>query len=89
MPLVFIPTPLRDLTGGVTEIALDGSTVGELIDILESRYPGLKDRLCRSDSLAPGIQVSIDDVMTRRGLQAKVQPNSEVHFLPVIGGGAF
>jgi molybdopterin synthase sulfur carrier subunit len=87
MPIVFIPSPLRDLTGGVGEIAVEGSTVGELIDALENRFPGLRDRLCRGDSLAPGLQVSIDHMMTRRGLLAKVQPESEVHFLPVIGGG--
>jgi molybdopterin synthase sulfur carrier subunit len=87
MPIVFIPTPLRDLTGGVVEIAVDGSTVGALIDALENRFPGLRDRLCRGDSLAPGLQVSIDHMMTRRGLQARVQAESEVHFLPVIGGG--
>ena len=87
MPVVFIPTPLRDLTGGVVEIGLEGSTVGELIDELDRRFPGLKSRLTRGDSLAPGLQVSIEDVMTRRGLKASVQPDSEVHFLPVIGGG--
>ncbi|MGO8900225.1 MAG: MoaD/ThiS family protein [Isosphaeraceae bacterium] len=87
MPVVFIPTPLRGLTGGVTEISLEGSTVGALVDALDSRFPGLKERLCRGDSLSPGLQISIDHVMTRRGLLARVRPESEVHFLPVIGGG--
>jgi molybdopterin synthase sulfur carrier subunit len=87
MPVVFIPTPLRGLTGGVTQIRLEGSTVGELVDALDSRFPGLKERLCRGDSLSPGLQISIDHVMTRRGLLARVRPESEVHFLPVIGGG--
>jgi sulfur-carrier protein len=87
MPTVFIPPPLRDLAGGEVEVSLEGSTVGELIDALDVRFPGLKTRLTRGDSVAPGLQVSIDDVMTRRGLKASVQPDSEVHFLPVIGGG--
>ena len=87
MPVVFIPTPLRGLTGGVSQISLEGSTVGELVDALDSRFPGLKERLCRGDSLSPGLQISIDHVMTRRGLLARVRPESEVHFLPVIGGG--
>jgi molybdopterin converting factor small subunit len=87
MPLVFIPAPLREVTGGVAEISLDGSTVGELVDALDLRFPGIKLRLCRGDSLAPGLQVSIDHVMTRRGLHATVHRESEVHFLPVIAGG--
>lgn len=87
MPVVFIQRPLRELTGGAAEIAVDGQTVGEVVDALERRFPGIRQRLCRGDALAPGLQVSIDDVMTTRGLRARVRPESEVHFLPAIGGG--
>ncbi len=55
MPTVFIPPPLRDLTGGVAEIAVDGSTVREVVEALECQFPGIKPRLCRGDSLAPGL----------------------------------
>ncbi len=87
MPVVFIPTPMRDLTDGVTEVNVTGNTVGEVIDALEQRFPGIKSRLCRGDKLAPGLQVSIDATMTLRGLRTAVAPASEVHFLPTIGGG--
>jgi molybdopterin synthase sulfur carrier subunit len=87
MPVVFIPSPMRDLTGGVSEAAVEGTTVREVIDALDVRFPGLRDRLVRGDSLAPGLQVAIDHVMTPRGLRAKLRPESEVHFLPAIGGG--
>ena len=87
MPVVFIPKPLRDITAGTAEVTVVGSTVRAVVDALELRYPGIKTRLCRGDSLAPGLQVSIDHVMTTRGLRATVRPSSEVHFLPVIGGG--
>lgn len=87
MPTVFIPPPLRDLTSGVAEIAVDGETIRQVVEALDRQFPGLKQRLCRGDSLAPGLQVSVDHVMTTRGLRAAVRPGSEVHFLPVIGGG--
>ncbi len=87
MPVVFIPKPLRDMTGDAAELTVEGSTVREVVNALELHFPGIKTRLCRGDSLAPGLQVSIDHVMTTRGLRATVQPDSEVHFLPVIGGG--
>ncbi len=87
MAIVFIPAPHRDLTGGLAEIAVVGSTIGEVIDALDHRFPGIRSRLCRGESLAPGLQVSIDDVMTGRGLRAPVRAGSEVHFLPAIGGG--
>ena len=87
MPLVFIPTPMRELTGGQAQIQVAGETVRDLIDALESTYPGIKDRLCRGDELIPGLTVCIDSTMTRRGLNARVTPENEVHFLPPIGGG--
>jgi sulfur-carrier protein len=87
MPVAFIPAPLRDLTGGVAEVAVEGDTVRDVIDALERRFPGIKPRLCRDDSLAPGLQIAVDAVMTTRGMRAKLRPESEVHFLPAIAGG--
>jgi len=87
MPLVFIPSPLRDLTGGQAELEVAGSTVRELIDVLDDRFPGIRGRLCREGELQPALQVSIDGTFSRRGLDARVPPASEVHFLPVFGGG--
>jgi molybdopterin synthase sulfur carrier subunit len=87
MPRVFIPAQIRDLTGGTAEIELAGATVRELVDGLEQRFPGLRERLCAGGELSPGLQVSIDGAFSRRGLDAAVQPESEVHFLPVFGGG--
>jgi len=87
MPRVFIPAQLRDLTLGKAEIEVAGSTVRELIETLEKRFPRMQDRLCSGGELSPALQVSIDGTFSRRGLDARVQPASEVHFLPVFGGG--
>ena len=87
MPVIFIPTQWRDLTGGVSRVEVEGGDVREAVDALELRFPGVKRRLCRGDALAPGLQVCVDDVMTPRGLRVALRPASEVHFLPAIGGG--
>ena len=87
MPRVFIPSPLRNLTGGQADLEVAGTTVRELIGELESRFPGIRGRLCAGEDLSPALQVSIDGTFSRRGLDARVQPTSEVHFLPVFGGG--
>jgi len=87
MARVFIPAQLRDLTGGIAELEIAGTTVREIVAELERRFPGIEQRLCTGGELAPNLQVSIDDVLSRRGLDAKVSPASEVHFLPVFGGG--
>ncbi|MCE9527118.1 MAG: MoaD/ThiS family protein [Planctomycetales bacterium] len=87
MPLVFIPAQIRSLTGGKAQIELTAGSVREVVEVLESRFPGIKERLCQGDELAPGLQLSIDHVMSSRGLRTKLKPGSEVHFLPAFGGG--
>lgn len=87
MPRVFIPAQLRDLTGGAAELEVPGDTVRALVQSLEAQHPGIRSRLCREDELSPALQVSIDGQFSRRGLDARVGPQSEVHFLPVFGGG--
>ena len=64
-----------------------GATVREVVEQLERRFAGIKPRVCQDGELSPGLQVSIDGTFSRRGLDAVVGPNSEVHFLPVFGGG--
>ncbi|WP_425615734.1 MoaD/ThiS family protein [Anatilimnocola sp. NA78] len=87
MPTVFIPAQLRGLTNGQAQVEVAAETVAEAIKRLEEQFPGIRERLCLAGELLPGLQVSIDHRFTRQGLSAALQPNSEVHFLPVIGGG--
>jgi hypothetical protein len=87
MATVFIPAQWRDLSGGVAEIRVDGATLGEVIAAVELRCPGIAARLCDGPSIAPGLAVSIDGSITSRGLLSPVEPDSEIHVLPAIGGG--
>jgi molybdopterin synthase sulfur carrier subunit len=87
MPRVFIPPALRTLTSGVGELELAGKTVQQVVDALDARFPGLRQRLCEGDALKPGLAVAVDGQVSSLGLLAKTQPASEVHFLPAIGGG--
>jgi sulfur-carrier protein len=87
MSRVFIPPALRTLTKDTGELEIAGSTVRQIIDALDERFPGLRDRLCEGDELKPGLTVAIDGHLSSVGLMAKVRPRSEIHFLPAIGGG--
>ena len=87
MAIVHIPTQLRTLTGGVERVEVAGANLRQVIAALEAAYPGLGSRLLKDDGISPGLAVSIDGAFTNRGLLAKVQPQSEIHFLPAIGGG--
>ena len=87
MPTVVIPSLMRNLTGGEANITLSGTTVREVIDNLESRYPGMKERLCEEGRLKPGIAVYINGLLSRGSVLERVDADAEIHFLPAIGGG--
>lgn len=86
MVRVFIPAALRQLTDDRSQIDVDAMTLREAIEALEQRCPGIQQQLCEDDGLAATLQVAIDDTMTRR-MSAPLKPDSEIHFLPAIGGG--
>ena len=87
MALVFVPSLMQPLTGGNDRIEVAGSTVRQIVDNLEAEYPGVKDRLVEDRRIKPNIAVAVDGEITPLGLLEKVGENSEVHFLPAIGGG--
>lgn len=87
MAMVHIPAQLRPLTSGAESLPIDAANVRLLIEQLESRFPGIRDRLCDGDRIRPGLQVSIDGALTSKGLAARLTAESEVFFLPAIGGG--
>ena len=87
MPEVFIPAMLRELTGGRSSVEAAGSTVREVIDDLESRWPGLRDRLVSNGRLLPNLSVAVDGEVSPLGLREAVAPSSEVHFVAAIKGG--
>ena len=78
---------MRKLTDGEANITLSGTTVREVIDNLEDRYPGMKERLCEEGRLKPGIAVYINGLLTRGSILERVDTDAEIHFLPAIGGG--
>tara|TARA_B100001750_G_C15392817_1_gene538345 strand:- start:183 stop:446 length:264 start_codon:yes stop_codon:yes gene_type:complete len=87
MVVVCIPTLLRQLTKGQDKVVVDGNTLGKVVDQLDESYPGLKSRLIVQGQLKPSITASIDGAFIRKGLYERVNPDSEVTFLPNISGG--
>jgi sulfur-carrier protein len=87
MATVHIPSLLRDVTQGQDTITLPAATVRRLIEGLDERFPGFKERICAGDSIRPSIAVWVDGEVTRQGMIQPLGEASEVHFLPAIGGG--
>jgi molybdopterin converting factor small subunit len=87
MATVYIPTQWRDLTDGISQVPVTGTTLREVTVGLDTKFPGFAARLCDGDGIAAGLAVSIDGAIASRGLRSPVQPGSEIHILPAIGGG--
>ena len=87
MATVFIPTMLRPLAGGCEALEAPGSTVREVVEDLTRRYPKLRSRLLDGGQLRGNISVAIDGEVSTLGMLDKVEPGSEVHFIPAISGG--
>ncbi len=87
MARVFIPTMLQSLTSGVKDLWIDARNIEEVVGILEKQFPGMSDRLLVEGNLVSTVVVSVDGQVSRLGLLERVQDESEVHFVPNMGGG--
>ena len=87
MAKIFIPTMLQSLTAGVKQVDLNARNVRQIIERLEELYPGMKDRLGEDGEIRPNLAIAIDGDVAIMGMLEKVGENSEVHFVPAIGGG--
>ena len=87
MAKIFIPTMLQSLTAGVKQVDLDARNVRQIIERLGELYPGMKDRLLEDGEIRPNLAIAIDGDVAIMGMLEKVGENSEVHFVPAIGGG--
>jgi molybdopterin synthase sulfur carrier subunit len=88
---VKIPTLLRSLTGEKSTVTADGtSTLGELVEHLESSYPGMRDRLCEADGQLRrfvNVFVNGEDVRFLHGLESVLAEGDEVSIVPAVAGG--
>jgi molybdopterin synthase sulfur carrier subunit len=90
MAQVKIPTPLRKYTGGAGGVEAQGGTVSALIDDLEKRHPGLKERICDESGQVRrfvNIFVNGEDIRFLEHLATPVNAGDEVSIVPAIAGG--
>ena len=88
---VRVPTTLRTLTAGASEIAVDGATVSEVLDQLEAAHPGFKERLLDGEGQLRrfvNLYVADDDVRFREGMDTAVADGATVSIIPAVAGGA-
>jgi molybdopterin converting factor small subunit len=87
---VRVPGPLRVHTQGEKVVRGDGSTVAELLDDLDLRYPGVRTGLFDSSGELRrfvNIYVNDEDIRYLGRLEAPLSPGDTVSILPAVAGG--
>jgi sulfur-carrier protein len=87
---VRVPTILRTYTGGASEVDADGATLGEVLDSLEAKYPGIRARvLDDAGKLRRFVNVYVgnEDVRFADGLQTTTPDGAQVSVIPAVAGG--
>jgi len=91
MPVkVRIPTQLRPLAGGNSELALEGATVAEVLKALEVAHPGFQDRLFDDGGKLRrfvNVFVADEDIRFQDGLETPVAEGATVSIVPAVAGG--
>jgi sulfur-carrier protein len=88
---VRIPTPLRRVTEGAAEVEAQGSSVRELIEDLERRYPGMRERLCDDSGEVRrfvNIFVGDEDIRFLSGVDTPLQEGTQISIVPAVAGGS-
>ena len=88
--LVRIPTPLRRMTNGLDKVEVAESSLSQMIESLESNYPGFKERLLDENGdlrYFVNIYVNGEDVRFLEGLATATNAGDEVSIVPAVAGG--
>ncbi|MEU1065552.1 MoaD/ThiS family protein [Streptomyces albidoflavus] len=87
---VRIPTILRTYTDGAKTVEGGGTTLAELIDDLETRHAGIKERIVDGDQLRRFVNVYLNDEDVRflDSIDTKVADGDNVTILPAVAGGS-
>jgi molybdopterin synthase sulfur carrier subunit len=87
---VRIPTPLRRLTAGRNVVEVEGETIREIMDNLETSHPGFKDKIFTAEGSLKrfvNIYVNENDIRTLDDLATRIRPGDSVAIVPAIAGG--
>jgi sulfur-carrier protein len=88
---VRIPSPLRNFTNGADVIEVDGATVGEALNNLKTKAPGIETRLFKGVNQLNrfvNVYLSEEDIRFQKNLDTPVKAGDEISIVPAIAGGA-
>ncbi|MEC7228271.1 MAG: MoaD/ThiS family protein [Candidatus Latescibacterota bacterium] len=87
---VNIPTPLRKLTNNESEVSVEASSVGDLVDALEAAYSGIAEKLLdQKGDIRRYVNVFVNDEDIRflDGKGTALEDGDNISIVPAIAGG--
>jgi molybdopterin synthase sulfur carrier subunit len=88
---VKIPTPLRNLTGDLSEVTAASDSITALVEELEGVYPGMRERLLdERGELRRFVNLFVngEDIRFREGLETPLGEGDEISIVPAVAGGS-
>ncbi|MEB3352088.1 MAG: MoaD/ThiS family protein [Cyanobacteriota bacterium] len=87
---VLIPTPLQKFTNNDASVALEASSVDELLKAMEGCYPGILNRLCDEEGKLRrflNVYVNSEDIRFLDHQNTPLNDGDEVSIVPAVAGG--
>ena len=85
-----IPTQLRALAGGASEVEVDAATVGDALKALNAQHAGFDERLFDDRGELRrfvNIFVADEDIRFMQGVDTPLTDGSVVSIIPAVAGG--
>ncbi len=89
MASIRVPSALRSLTGGASDVEITATTVRDALAELDKKHPGIAAKIFQDGNVKPFIRIFVgpDDIGELGGLDAKVTDRDEISIVPAIAGG--
>jgi sulfur-carrier protein len=87
---VLVPTPLQKLTNNQASVKVNGNSIAELLDSLETNFPGIKSRLCDNNGEIRrfvNFYLNSEDIRFLDGSKTAVKDGDEVSIVAAQAGG--
>lgn len=87
---VRVPTPLRKFTQGSDEVDVSGDTVLAMLEDLEQKHPGIKERIMDESGKVRrfvNVYVNGDDIRFLQNVDTALKDGDSISIVPAIAGG--
>lgn len=87
---VRVPTPLRKFTQGSDEVDVNGNTVLAMLEDLEQKHPGIKERIMDESGKVRrfvNVYVNGDDIRFLQNVDTALKDGDSISIVPAIAGG--